>query len=116
VFKRYGNGPAVEASFAQYTALERKVRKWLACPLEEIVPDDTLDVAFRWEYAGTNVKIAGDFTCWVQVPMPEREIHFRLPPGMYAFKFIVDGVWMFDMRRPTVRDADGNTNNLVTVI
>lgn len=116
MYKRYGNGPEVEKSFATYVALEQKVRRWLTCSLEEIVPDDTLDVAFRWDYAGADIKVAGDFTCWVPTPMPGRELHVRLPPGMYAFKFVVDGVWMYDMRRPTVRDADGNTNNLVTVI
>jgi putative nucleotidyltransferase with HDIG domain len=118
LYKRYGaktSASTIEENFAKYAQLENKIRRWMTCELEQVIPDDSIAVTFRWEYGGTNVKIAGDFTCWTQVPMQNREFRVKLPPGTYSFKYVVDGTWMFDMRRPTTCDTEGNTNNTVLV-
>ena len=36
-----------------------------------------------------------------------------LPPGMYQYKFVVDGTWTAAPSQPTVDDGTGNLNNLV---
>jgi hypothetical protein len=38
-----------------------------------------------------------------------------LPPGVYEYKFIVDGIWLHDPRQPVVTDQSGNINNIVDV-
>jgi len=35
--------------------------------------------------------------------------------GIYAYKFIVDGVWVFDSLRPNEDDGSGNINNTINV-
>ena len=36
-------------------------------------------------------------------------------PGTYYYKFIVDGEWLCDNRKQKATDANGNTNNVLTV-
>jgi len=38
-----------------------------------------------------------------------------LEPGIYQFKFVVDGIWCFDIERDVVEDDVGNVNNVVVV-
>ena len=38
-----------------------------------------------------------------------------LQPGLYRYKFIVDGMWVVDMALPAECDNEGNTNNVVHV-
>lgn len=39
----------------------------------------------------------------------------KLPPGRYAYKFIVDGVWQHSEKQPTVSDGAGGLNNTVAI-
>lgn len=46
--------------------------------------------------------------------------HFFLPltglrPGVYFYKFIVDGTWTVDPSAPKVIDTSGNYNNVLEV-
>lgn len=38
-----------------------------------------------------------------------------LPPGAFPFKFIMDGVWSYDVDLQTAYDGE-NTNNVATVV
>jgi 5'-AMP-activated protein kinase regulatory beta subunit len=38
-----------------------------------------------------------------------------LPPGVYQYKFIVDGQWRHDPNQPCVYDDQGNINNVLEV-
>jgi 1,4-alpha-glucan branching enzyme len=46
------------------------------------------------------VAVAGDFNNWKPAPLRKRGdgfgASFSLPPGMYQYKFIVDGTWIID--------------------
>eukprot|EP01120_Amphizonella_sp_Union-15-10_P014724 TRINITY_DN724_c0_g1_i1.p1 TRINITY_DN724_c0_g1~~TRINITY_DN724_c0_g1_i1.p1 ORF type:complete len:399 (-),score=67.99 TRINITY_DN724_c0_g1_i1:156-1352(-) len=38
-----------------------------------------------------------------------------LSPGVYQYKFIIDGVWCYDPRKPIMDDGFGNINNFIRV-
>ena len=51
----------------------------------------------------TSVMLVGDFTHWQQQPIPMQKSHdgvwtatIDLPPGRYAYRFIVDSEWRDD--------------------
>lgn len=75
---------------------------------------------------GARVAVAGDFTQWEPTlelapvgggegPVVQRSGTARLPPGLHAFKFVVDGVWSIHPLLPRATDAAGNENNTVHV-
>lgn len=78
--------------------------------------------AFRGE-PGRIVHIAGSFTNWdpfmhrLRESAPgEYSITLRLPPGTYAYYFVVDGERVLDPFNPdTAYDLDGNPASRVTV-
>ena len=39
-----------------------------------------------------------------------------LPPGTYTFKYVVDGEWCVDLKKPMISDEYGNDNNMATVL
>jgi len=82
-----------------------------------------VDVAFEWRYDGTLVFLVGSWDNWKsRLPMAKplspaeawRTV-LRLPPGIYAFKFVVDDNWCHDMNLEYTRDSEGNVNNIVRV-
>ena len=38
-----------------------------------------------------------------------------LAPGLYLYKFIVDGVWLASPREPAADDGKGNVNNVLQI-
>ena len=38
-----------------------------------------------------------------------------IPPGVYQYKFIVDGAWKYAPEQPAMYDERGNVNNVVEV-
>eukprot|EP01124_Arcella_intermedia_P018724 TRINITY_DN25865_c0_g1_i1.p1 TRINITY_DN25865_c0_g1~~TRINITY_DN25865_c0_g1_i1.p1 ORF type:complete len:126 (+),score=19.41 TRINITY_DN25865_c0_g1_i1:78-455(+) len=80
-----------------------------------------IPVNFSYDtYEAKEVLLAGSFNDWNPVPMPRytrslfRVILF-LNPGVYTYKFIVDGVWVSDTSKPQCDDNCGGCNNVVTV-
>ncbi|KAK9839530.1 hypothetical protein WJX81_007502 [Elliptochloris bilobata] len=81
-------------------------------------------VRLIWRYPGQSVEAAGPLLggwgcrvplqfctcdrCWAA------EVQ-GLRPGMYQYKYIVDGVWVTDLAQPAECDALGNVNNVVVV-
>jgi 1,4-alpha-glucan branching enzyme len=59
----------------------------------------------RFSVAAANgaqkVALAGNFNSWQPAAMKQQKdgrfaLELRLPPGIYEYKFIVDGTWMAD--------------------
>jgi glycogen synthase len=69
---------------------------------------------------GSRVCLAGTFNGWepsaVQLAWVERECAFvgvvQVAPGLHQYKFVVDGVWCCSKSGASLKDADGNVNNI----
>lgn len=91
-------------------------------PVENETESDEEPVAavFTWPFGGTRVAVAGSWDNWRRrTPLArDRGRHtavLLLPSGTATFKYYVDGAWSVDPSLATRRDAQGNTNNSVTV-
>uniref|UniRef100_A0A0D9W4G6 CBS domain-containing protein n=1 Tax=Leersia perrieri TaxID=77586 RepID=A0A0D9W4G6_9ORYZ len=74
---------------------------------------------FAWPYGGQRASFCGSFTGWRECPMglvgAEFQVVFDLPPGVYQYRFLVDGVWRCDETKPCVLDKYGLISNEVLV-
>lgn len=77
-----------------------------------------IDYTFVWPYEGTAVAVAGSFDNWTaQAPMTRNtrdgvwELRRRLPAAVFQYKFVVDGKWCYDVKKPQATDDQGNINN-----
>jgi len=82
----------------------------------------TIPVVFEWRYGGKNVYLTGSFSQWrVKKRMsPESQegvyrLKLSLSPGIYEYKFIVDGIWKHDPLQSTVYDGFSGKNNIIEV-
>jgi hypothetical protein len=41
--------------------------------------------------------------------------YFKLMPGIYHYKYIVDGLWQEDLDKMKIQDEKGFTNNVIKV-
>ncbi|KAH3745777.1 5'-AMP-activated protein kinase, regulatory beta subunit [Pelomyxa schiedti] len=83
--------------------------------------EPTVSVEIRWVHGGSRASLCGAFSDWKPLPMTQRQEGYgptfwaatvQLPlRGKHQYKFIVDDVWCYDVRAPTVRDERGNINN-----
>ena len=86
-----------------------------------------MDTFITWPHSGLHVYVKGSWDDWKEAlqltPSPENKFKTKqtlfarlsLLPGTYFYKFIVDGVWLCDNRKPQSDDAHGNINNVLTV-
>ena len=80
-----------------------------------------MPVTFAWNLGGQQVLVTGSFNKWKQeLPLMrnadnEWKVVHSLEPGLYQYKFIVDGVWRHHPDQPTVHDEVGNINNFIEV-
>lgn len=86
---------------------------WAAQP--KLVP-----TVFVWSHGGQDVQLEGSFDNWTQRHAMQRSgkdatLVKLLSPGMYQYKFIVDGQWRHDPNLPCMYDNQGNINNVVEV-
>ncbi|KAM0838163.1 hypothetical protein ACQ4PT_061163 [Festuca glaucescens] len=74
---------------------------------------------FAWPFGGQRASVCGSFTGWREYPMglvgAEFQLVLDLPPGVYQYRFLVDGVWRCDDTKPIVRDEYGMISNEVLV-
>ncbi|KAL6650685.1 hypothetical protein ACP70R_009610 [Stipagrostis hirtigluma subsp. patula] len=74
---------------------------------------------FSWPYGGHQASFCGSFTGWLDCPMmlvgTEFQVVFDLAPGIYQYRFLVDGVWRCDESKPCVCDEYGVISNEVLV-
>lgn len=89
---------------------------WSAQPAEP----KNVPVVIRWHGGGTNVEVQGSFDNWstrqaLQKSGNDFTIVKLLPPGVYQYKYIVDGNWTYDPGMPAMYDEMGNINNVIEV-
>eukprot|EP00882_Tetradesmus_deserticola_P019246 GHRQ01020704.1.p1 GENE.GHRQ01020704.1~~GHRQ01020704.1.p1 ORF type:complete len:234 (+),score=55.50 GHRQ01020704.1:279-980(+) len=86
---------------------------WPAQP--KLVP-----VVIAWSHGGEHVEVEGSFDNWSsRQPLQRTGRDFTviklLLPGVYQYKFIVDGDWKYDPNQPAMFDEIGNVNNVIEV-
>jgi hypothetical protein len=71
-------------------------------------------------HGGNHVEVEGSFDNWttrqpLQHTGKDWTIIKLLPPGVYQYKFIVDGDWRYDPNQPAMYDEMSNVNNVIEV-
>mmetsp|Transcript_8523 Transcript_8523/g.14632 ORF Transcript_8523/g.14632 Transcript_8523/m.14632 type:complete len:261 (-) Transcript_8523:724-1506(-) len=92
---------------------EPEFHGWPATP--KILP-----VVIIWSHGGNHVEVEGSFDNWSTRQVLQRTgkdftIVKLMPPGVYQYKFIVDGEWKYDPNQPAMFDEMGNVNNVIEV-
>lgn len=69
---------------------------------------------------GNDVAVEGSFDNWsTRTGLQKTGNNFTivklLPPGVYQYKFIVDGEWQYDPSQPAMYDEMNNVNNVIEV-
>ncbi|CAN6296981.1 unnamed protein product [Urochloa humidicola] len=80
----------------------------------------TVPARFVWPYGGKRVFVSGSFTRWSEhlqmSPVEGCPSVFQatcsLSPGIYQYKFFVDGEWRHDEHQPTISGEYGIVNTL----
>eukprot|EP00128_Syssomonas_multiformis_P002628 Colp12_sorted_trinity150504_noHs@18435 len=97
------------------------------------------EIKFDWCYGrATSVYLAGTFNSWTYKDPAYKmvfsyifenrnraegqgryvdvyELKVKLAKGQHQYKFIVDGEWHYDPKKPTITDPQGNINNVITI-
>eukprot|EP01026_Neomeris_dumetosa_P068930 TRINITY_DN67813_c0_g1_i3.p1 TRINITY_DN67813_c0_g1~~TRINITY_DN67813_c0_g1_i3.p1 ORF type:complete len:161 (+),score=11.69 TRINITY_DN67813_c0_g1_i3:107-589(+) len=79
----------------------------------------TVPTVIVWNHQGEQcVEIWGSWNNWtsptaLQPNGKEFTIIKLLPPGVYQYKYKIDGEWRYDPNKPAVYDDDGNVNNTI---
>jgi hypothetical protein len=82
---------------------------------------DPSETAFECTAFGAReVQVAGSFSGWQPISLETLEwgrwgVRVRIQPGIYQYKFIVDGAWQTDPMAPVERDGAGNMNSVLFV-
>ena len=71
-------------------------------------------------HGGTHVEVEGSFDNWTTRTLMHRNgkdftVIKLMQPGVYQYKFIVDGEWKYAPEQPAMYDERGNVNNVVEV-
>ncbi|GLC45010.1 hypothetical protein PLESTM_001675300 [Pleodorina starrii] len=133
----FGRLPLQEAILAAETALGTAVDQGLleagTTALLQGARERCSRVVLTWKYGGLSAYVAGDVVAsWsARVPMVRCRSplgckgdthpgHFFLEvqglrPGVYYYKYIVDGTWAVDSLSSKVLDSAGNWNNVLVV-
>jgi inorganic pyrophosphatase len=78
-------------------------------------------VRFEWPHtSASQVSVAGSFSNWEGISLDKVYDNIWgasviINPGIHQYKFIVDGVWVFDSIKPNQDDGSGNFNNILNV-
>eukprot|EP00890_Picochlorum_soloecismus_P004216 jgi/Picsp_1/4796/NSC_02164-R1_snf1-related protein kinase regulatory subunit beta-2 len=80
----------------------------------------SVPTVFVWSHGGNHVELEGSFDSWstrhvMQKTGRDFSLVKLLPPGVYQYKFIVDGQWRHDPNLTSMYDDQGNINNVVEV-
>lgn len=73
-----------------------------------------------WTHGGSHVEVEGSFDNWSQRHTMQQSgkdftIVKLLPPGVYQYKFIVDGEWKYAPDQQAMYDDQRNVNNVLEV-
>lgn len=109
---------AVAAAAAALFGITSRAAAQQVRPIAVAVSLDPADVAAPNARA---VFVAGEFNGWSETAWPlERgpsgvfRRRLRLPPGVYRYKFVVDGRWVHDPKNP-LREPGGHRNSVLVV-
>jgi len=76
-------------------------------------------IIFVWTHGGRQVNITGTFNGWHPEPLEKQGNYYflikHLEPGVYFYKFVVDGVWLYDLGQLNEDDGSGNWNNVIEI-
>jgi translation elongation factor EF-1beta len=76
-------------------------------------------IFFVWPHGGKSASVVGTFNHWNATPLSKQGNYFftvlDLADGVYSYKFVVDGRWVYDISQPHEDDGSGNWNNYVEV-
>ena len=76
-------------------------------------------VEFTCSGADEFVQVAGSWDDWklhdLKRDGDDWNVFLELKPGVYHYKYIVDGVWLHDPSKKWADDGKGNINNLIVV-
>ena len=80
----------------------------------------TVPTVFVWSHGGNHVELEGSFDNWTKRHVMQKSgkdysLVKLLPPGVYQYKFIVDGQWRHDPNLTCMYDDQGNINNVMEV-
>ncbi|KAK4758182.1 hypothetical protein SAY87_019483 [Trapa incisa] len=82
--------------------------------------EEGIPTIINWSHGGKEVTVEGSWDNWrsrktLQVSVKDHSILLVLPPGIYHYKFIVDGEWRYDPDQPHIDDEMGQTSNILDV-
>lgn len=74
----------------------------------------------HWSFGGSHVEVEGSWDNWssrtvLQHSGKDFTIIKLLAPGVYQYKYIVDGQWRYAPNLPAMYDDIGNINNVLEV-
>jgi glycosidase len=72
-------------------------------------------VTFRYNGSGASIAVAGEFNNWQPQVMTGTSLILSLPPGLHAYKLVVDGNWQLDPAQPLRQWLGGVENSAVRV-
>lgn len=70
-----------------------------------------------------DIYVAGSFNNWQKMKMYKKSSNRNskkyyckmiLPPGIYEYKFIINGIWKYNKSLPFYKNRDGYINNKLT--
>ncbi len=118
IAEEYGaSGKCVDENIVNSKEAEMKQKKKMVEKLEKKRVQ-----TFVWPLTGNvnEVCLAGDFNNWNPEPMTKLENRFlatvKLDPGVYQYKFVVDGQWQVDPCSKGNAQNDFGTNNSVVLV
>ena len=110
-------------SISQCSNSEKKQLKQTAVKQQQVMAglDTKKAQTFMWTLGNVKeVCLAGDFNKWKPEPMAKCENGFRatvkLEPGVYQYKFVVDGVWKVDPAGKGIAKNDFGTTSSVLLV
>ena len=119
---RYSNHMDISIVRKENSEMKQLKQTEVKQPQVMAVQDTKKVQTFMWTLNG-NVKevcLAGDFNKWKPEPMAKCENGFRatvkLEPGVYQYKFVVDGVWKVDPAGKGIAQNDFGTSNSVLLV
>eukprot|EP00238_Polyblepharides_amylifera_P013974 CAMPEP_0196575652 /NCGR_PEP_ID=MMETSP1081-20130531/5082_1 /TAXON_ID=36882 /ORGANISM="Pyramimonas amylifera, Strain CCMP720" /LENGTH=226 /DNA_ID=CAMNT_0041894017 /DNA_START=384 /DNA_END=1064 /DNA_ORIENTATION=- len=79
-----------------------------------------IPTVITWSHGGNNIEVQGSFDNWESRQSLHRHgkdfnLVKMLLPGVYQYKFIVDGEWKYAPDQPAMYDEMGNVNNVLEV-
>jgi N-acetylneuraminic acid mutarotase len=81
-----------------------------------------IPITFTWKYEGSTVYLCGSFSQWqIKLKMNRDsedepfKLEVSLPPGIYEYKFIVDGVWQYNPYEGVVEAGFDTFNNIIEI-